>query len=257
MKSLLKITSFILTLFFSTFLFAQKTPKDDILFKKKITRAMDLREPQNKPLFSQNNELTRTLLQAVFNGKITPYKNDSLLSKLKPEDVSNLLQISENINWEDTLYMTEEEILDFKESSTTYYYEAQDLYQLELNQDWIINNKKSVLEKNNHSISFFIPADHPDNIRGIQVPLFTLDYEDCVTLWKNDPNAIWFNPYNDSEHLTLQDAFKLELYSSYIIKISNPDNEFIADNFQGRNAIIESKNIEFNLMEYESNLWEN
>src|SRR4051794_4376787 len=54
--------------------------ESDIFYKKSIIRAIDLREKQNKPMFSRNQEITKIIMEAVENGKLTPYNNDSLSS---------------------------------------------------------------------------------------------------------------------------------------------------------------------------------
>lgn len=255
-KVILKSTISILVILSGLSVYSQ-TSTEKTLFKKNIIRAFDLREKQNKPLFAQNNELSRNLLNAVLSGKIKAYRNDSLITELSNQEVSRRLEISVMQDWTDTLYMDPDEITDFKIANQSYYYGPRDLYQLELNQDWIIDNQRSVLIKENKSISFFIPADHPDNLKGFQQEVFTVKYDDCEKIWDTNPDAIWFNPYNDNEHLSLSHAFQLELYSSYIVKVSNPDNEFLADVFLEEQSIIEAKRAESRLMEYESNIWEN
>src|ERR1700740_2347082 len=64
----------------------------DIMWKKTLIRAIDLREKQNKPLFSKNREITKILIEAVEKGDVTPYANDSLVDKLTIDDFhSNIL----------------------------------------------------------------------------------------------------------------------------------------------------------------------
>src|SRR6478735_5949373 len=52
--------------------------ESDIMYKKTLIRAIDLREKQNKPLFSKNKEITKLLLEAVERGDLKPYASDSL-----------------------------------------------------------------------------------------------------------------------------------------------------------------------------------
>ena len=108
------------------------------------------------------------------------------------------------------------------------------------------------------SLTIFLPADHPDNLRGIQKPIATYDFKDIIKIFKNDPNAIWYNPKNDSEHRSLEEAFELRLFSSYIIKVSNPQDELLSDIYKTQQeGIIQAQEKEYELLEYESNLWEN
>jgi hypothetical protein len=52
--------------------------ESDVMYQKTIIRAMDLREKQNKPMFSQNKWITKLIIEAVKRGDITPYTTDSL-----------------------------------------------------------------------------------------------------------------------------------------------------------------------------------
>ena len=248
----------LITLVFPSLYGQRHTSNDDLLYKKEIIRAIDLREKQNLPLYSYNKEIGALLLEAILNGEITAYKNDSLTRTLTIPEVQQRLSINgSNIYWADTIGMTQEEKTTFIEDNQEYYFEGKDLYQMQLVQEWTINNQTSTKEVVNKSITFLVPADHPDNIRGYELLAFTLDFEDCLEFWNNNPNTFWFNPYNDAEHLAMADAFTLELYSSYIIKISNPENEYISDTYENTNSRVASQNTEFQLMEYESNIWEN
>ena len=55
-------------------------PLSDQMFRKSIWRQVDLREKQNKPMFSEGKEISRVILDAVRRGELQAYKNDSLTS---------------------------------------------------------------------------------------------------------------------------------------------------------------------------------
>lgn len=226
-------------------------------YKKRIVRAIDLRESQNKALFSRNSEITKLFLEAMQKGDLKAYANDSLTS------VMDYQQVAQKLHFANTVidFSNDEEIMDgdffSNQSNASYSYEARDLYQLEITQDWLFDKQHSVLNKENVSITLYVPADHPDNVKGYQFPVATFKFSECQQLWKDNPKAIWFNNQNDAAHINLSDAFKLELYHSYLIKVSNADDASIEDQFPGRASIVESLRQDMRLMEYESNLWEN
>jgi hypothetical protein len=62
-------------------------PPSDQMFRKSIWRQVDLREKQNKPMFSEGKEISRVILDAVKRGELTAYKNDSLTSTFTPQEV--------------------------------------------------------------------------------------------------------------------------------------------------------------------------
>lgn len=63
-------------------------PISDQMFRKTIWRQMDLREKQNKPMFSEGKEISRVIIDAVKRGELQAYKNDSLTSTFTPTEVS-------------------------------------------------------------------------------------------------------------------------------------------------------------------------
>ena len=63
-------------------------PLSDQMFRKSIWRQVDLREKQNKPMFSEGKEISRVIIEAVKRGELQAYKNDSLTSTFNPQEVS-------------------------------------------------------------------------------------------------------------------------------------------------------------------------
>lgn len=67
-------------------------PDRDILMKRTLWRRVDLKEKQNLPMFSINNEITRYLLDAAKAGLLDAYVNDSCKTLLNPDALrKNLL----------------------------------------------------------------------------------------------------------------------------------------------------------------------
>ena len=63
-------------------------PPSDQMFRKSIWRQVDLREKQNKPMFSEGKEISRIIIEAVKRGELQAYKNDSLTSTFNAQEVS-------------------------------------------------------------------------------------------------------------------------------------------------------------------------
>ena len=246
--------------------YSQNLQASDLMFKKEITRAIDLREKQNQPLFSAGREISKLLVDATLTGQITPYSSDSLKEgkQLTVSEFEQLITIDNGAITQDTAYMDEYEKQDYlaslaNQTQTPDFYFGKDLYQMELTENVYFSSESSEMRYQIKAITIFIPAEHPDNIRGIQQPIASYDYNEVMKIFKNDPNAIWYNPYNDSEHRSLENAFELRLFSSYIIKISNPNDDYIVDEVGGdsKKGITQSEKKAYDLLEFESNLWEN
>ena len=79
-------------------------PPSDQMFRKSIWRQVDLREKQNKPMFSEGKEISRVILEAVKRGELQAYKNDSLTSTFNPQEVSGNMSYAD-----ETVKLTDEE----------------------------------------------------------------------------------------------------------------------------------------------------
>jgi len=237
----------------------------DIMYKKTILRAVDLREKQNLPMFARNREISRLLIDATVAGTITPYLNDSLDNgqKMTIVDFNKLLIMpsdAPSFTPEDTAMMFANGDYSYREMSLGGdKFFPTDIYQMEIKEDWIFDKQRSRQYFDIISITIFVPADHPSNIKGIQYPIASYSYKElCEKLFKDNPKAIWFNPQNERESKNLADAFDLRLFSSYIIKVSNPKDAYLTDIYGGdqQKGIMASQWAAFELLEYEHNLWE-
>lgn len=65
----------------------------DVMMKQTLWRRVDLKEKQNQPLFSKNNEITRYIIDAVKAGLLDAYELDNLDKKLTLDKFSQKLQI--------------------------------------------------------------------------------------------------------------------------------------------------------------------
>jgi gliding motility associated protien GldN len=234
----------------------------DKMYKKELVRAIDLREPQNKTLFSKNREITKLLINAVMNGQITAYTNDSLTHHLPLKTFTERMTMPNSneipTDPEELKIMfpdTWEEILKNPPKPELYF--AKDLYQMEIKEDLFFDKQRSKMYYDIKAITIFIPADHPQNIKGIQEPVASFEFKELEKFFKDNPNAVSFNVQNDAQHKNLSDAFKLRLFSSYIIKVSNADDQYLSDLYNDQvKGIMASQWAAHELLEYEHNLWE-
>ena len=76
-----------------------------MMFKKTLWRRMDLEEKQNMPFFSRNGELPTIIINAVKQGLLFPYTNDSVNTRMSKET------FLENLKYpQEETGLTEEEI---------------------------------------------------------------------------------------------------------------------------------------------------
>ena len=241
----------------------------DQMYRKTIWRKLDLREKQNKPLFANGRELSRIFIDAVRKGKLTPYAKDSVNRPISAEEFDKRLMIP-GADQEDEDDGFGDEFGDEggdeggwgdeggeAESEISPYYIENTLYVYEIKEDMIFDKQRSRMYNDIISIGMFVPADNADNVKGIEEPIAYFRYVDLLDVFDSDPRAYWFNPANDAAHRTLQDAMDLRLFSSYIIKVSNPDDAYLVDIYGTPDkGIIASYTTMYSLLEYEHNLWE-
>ena len=65
----------------------REIPPSDQMFRKTIWRAIDLREKQNRPMFSDGHEISRIIIDAVKRGELQAYKNDSVASTYSSKEM--------------------------------------------------------------------------------------------------------------------------------------------------------------------------
>lgn len=254
--------------------------KSDVMWQKSVLRAIDLREKQNEPLMSNGREMPQILIDAVKAGVITAYKSDSLSdgTPLTKEEFLKNIQIPSTeveLTEEEKEFAANEDSDDDwgdeeggddeggdsdsggDDAAGAEYFFAKQLYQMQVKEDMIFDKQRSVMYYDIIGLGMFVPADNPDNIKGIELPIAWFSFKELIEkVFKDNPDAIWYNPYNDAEHRSLADAFELRLFSSYIIKVSNPADEYIVDIYGGNPqvGIMASEWKAYELLEYEHNL---
>lgn len=251
---------------------ARPIPESDILFKKTVWRKIDLREKQNKPMFSENREITKIIINAVKSGELTAYKTDSINTPLTREEfVANMTpketgsqlseeelaagfgqpQEEEEDAWGDAIGDTETAAAG--PVSTEFF--PKQLYLLELKENAVFDKKRSRMYHDIQTISIKVPSTL--NPLGFEQNVGSFRMDDLVRVFRNNPEmAIWYNAQNDAQHKNLADAFDLWLFSSYITKISNPGDRGLADIYGGgEKALLAAQEAAEALIEYEYSLW--
>jgi gliding motility associated protien GldN len=246
-------------------------PNSDVMYRKSIWRVIDLREKQNKPMFANNHQITKIIVEAVKAGKLQPYRGDSLTATFSLADFNKKLIVPDAA----PTMSEEEKKLGFTEDEnsggggwgdepaggakpaapTAFEYYPQDLYQMEMKEDMVFDKKRSRMYHEIQSITLVIPAAKTP--KGYDLPIATFKWADLVKVFRDNPEqAIWFNGSNTAQHKNLADAFDLWMFSSYISKVSNADDKQLADIYGGdQQGIMAAQQIAGEMIEYEYNLW--
>lgn len=238
----------------------------DVLFSKRIWRVIDLRERLNTIFMSPKSNLVQILWDAVQAGELTAYdptpnplKDDPNGDRFKtPIDPSELIS-----RYADSVAVP---IIDNEtgEQITTRMVAGElnpeSISAFRIKEDWIFDKHRSVWEPRIIGIAPLIKVD----VEGFE----DLDIEPIPAFWVYFPEARYIlvnhevvNRHNDATGLTYDDVFIKRIFSSYIIKESNPDDISIRDmKRNGRlltkeERLLESERIKRELMDFEQDLW--
>ncbi len=270
--------------------------ESNVAYKIGLWRRVDLREKQNQPLFANDNEITKHLIEGVKSGILDAYAEEDLKERLTLAEFNERMfkrfeggglsqeEIdagfgSETLEddgwgtadsggsddgWGDGSSTTDNtQNPSTSASSTVSVAAAQDGYEmfpnefyiLEIKEDWIFDRQRSRQYFDIQSITIKIPAEASSD--GLEKTLASFKYKDLEQFFRNNPNAVWFNEANTAKHINLADAFELRLFHGRIVKKSNSLNKYL-DELHGspKEALIKSKQLEYELVEWEHNLWE-
>ena len=249
-----------------------------IMFKRTIWRRMDMTEKQNRPFFSKNGEVSRLLIEAVDEGLLTPYRSDSCINFMP--DIIFVSNIS--VEREDNPFVgggfTSGGFDSFDDESNNNASEQTDdgprleeipeeLFSvLYIKEDAIFDRNRSRMYNYIRSLSLALPRDAGSlyNPAGFEKKVAHFRYDDVVDLFRGPyaSRAKYYNLHNPGKHMNMSDAFELRLFRAPIVKISNPQDLDIREIYSEELAsnplkpIVIQQQYEYDLMEYESELWE-
>ena len=243
-----------------------------LLWKKTLWRRVDLGEKQNKPFFARNRELSKLIIEGVERGVLIPYLNDSVNDDNVMSREEFLQRITQDEGEEedeftdvgfeddpfaaldDDPFATEEE-----EVTGPQFIPKREFNIIEIREDLYFDRIHSRIYFDIQAISLYLPGDSFFNLGGFEKPIASFRFIDLYNLFKSMPKeAIWFNETNIAQHKNLGDAFLLRLFKGLIVKIANADDIRVSELYANsrKDGIMASVQVEQDLMEWESNLWE-
>ena len=235
------------------------------MFSKTMWRRMDLEIKQNRAFYSRNSEISRILMDALAAGDLKAYATDSLLNVMPDSTVQSMLaftvqeQVPSNPNDPYSPMVT-------KDVTTAI---SGDLFSvMYLKEDVIFDRNRSRMYWYIRTLTITVPGK-PEYVQeyGITGELSNymhFNYEEVVEVFRSEKyrdKAIWYNGQNESSHRNMADAMELRLFSAPIIKVANNQDEDIRQMYQDEiakdpmKALILQQQMEYDLAEYETELW--
>ncbi len=262
-------------------LIKQEAEEAQIMFRKTVWRRMDMTEKQNRPFFSLNGEVSRLLIDAVNEGLLTPYRSDSCVnfmpdiifaSNISVEQAQNPF-VGGGFNTEDFGSFGDDTGGDNNGGAGSGSEGSgslpipKDLFSvLYIREELIFDRNRSRVYNYIKSLSIALPRDAGSewNPAGFEKLVAHFKYDEAVDLFRGPyvDKALYYNNQNAGAHLNLSDAFELQLYNAPIVKVSNAQDldirQIYADDMarDPMSVIVIQQKYEYDLMEYESGLWE-
>ena len=243
--------------------------KEHIMFERMVWRRMDLREKQNAPFFSINGELSTLLIQGVKDGLIKPYMTDSVKT-IMPDSIfeSNISVEVQGGGFDAGGFGGGFGGCFGNETSTQQSSGPQRdpippsvIDVVYLRERVLFDRNRSRMYWYIQSVSLYLPgrAGSVYNPAGFEKMIANFKYEDVINLFRGPyaDKAVWYNNQNQAQHRNYGDAFELRLFSAPITKMSNAQNlDIRQQTTDPYEAVMLQQKMEYDLMEYESELWE-
>jgi len=250
----------------------------DVLWSKRVWRAIDLRERMNHPLFYpeepqsdraalwdiikcsvlQEQSLTIYELGIDFDDQfkfpvrpISGNINDSVFKK-KLASFFGEKQIIEVLDENDEPVIdpiTGDILLD----TVVNEYTARDIIRYEIKEDCFFDKQRSVMDVRIIGISPVVYYTNPEtgDVLGTK-NLFWLYFPECRYVFQNHKV---YNPRNDAMSMSFDDLFWKRQFASYITKESNVADKTILSTHDGIDALLKSEDIKEQILITEHDMW--
>lgn len=230
--------------------------EEDVFYAKRIWREIDLRDTINSVLKAESAKLIDILLEAVSNEELTAYSSkDTTAGKILEDNDSFKIALTaqEALGSARGTVEGEADAVTGKIAEPTLRrLRSDEFLKYRIKEDWILDIKRSIFEPR------IVGIAPMKMVEGNWQPVFWIYYDDARELLSKQRLA---NPINDASQLTFDDFFVRRLFSSYIVKETNPANKDIVDilgqvDAKDPRKLHESDRIKKAISDYEQSLWE-
>ncbi|WP_256001994.1 type IX secretion system ring protein PorN/GldN [Pedobacter deserti] len=230
--------------------------EEDVYYSKRIWRELDLRDTINSVLNAESSKLIDVLLEAIRNEELTVYSNkDTTAGRLLDDNDSFKIALTA----QEALQSAQGTVEGEADPETGKIAEptlrrlrSEEFMKYRIKEDWILDSKRSVFEPR------IIGIAPMKMVEGNWQPVFWVYYDDARQLLSTKKLV---NPANDASTLSFDDFFVRRLFSSYVVKETNPSNKDINEMLgitdpKDPRKLYESERIKKSIMDFEQSLWE-
>ncbi|MEH3113987.1 type IX secretion system ring protein PorN/GldN [Pedobacter terrae] len=222
--------------------------EEDVFYAKRIWREIDLRDTVNSVLKSPKSRLIDVLIAAINKDELTAYS--PIDSALNEDDAFNNPMTADSAA---KSALGTAEVSNNKTGTVTTVvndFNPEIFLKFRIKEDWIFDTKRSIFEPRIVGIA---PLKYNEVSKQWQ-PVFWVYYPEAREILTKKR---LINTNNDASSLSFDDFFIRRLFTSYIVKESNPGDNKIRDIIADpKQRLYESERIKKSVLDYEQGLWE-
>ncbi|MBD1393491.1 gliding motility protein GldN [Mucilaginibacter sp. ZB1P21] len=228
----------------------------DVTFAKRVWRDFDVRDKANRFMASPRQRFIDVLTDAIQKGEITAYdaavskddpNGDGFVKRLTPEQAKRKMADSTLVDRFDKDGNKTGSVLKAGE------FNPDSIIKFRIKEDWVYDKQRSVFEPRIIGIAPMVKPKAA-NLNLEYQPAFWIYFPNARRVFANKEVA---GRFNDATNLSYDDIFIKRLFTSYVIKESNVQDQRIQDFAQGLDKLRESDKLKKALAEWEAQLWKN
>jgi len=234
----------------------QPVREADVMWKKRVWREIDTREKQNVGFRYPGDENTgggyfiEIVIDAIKKGKIKAYSNmdDRFTSALTKDQIMDML-----IGKPDTVTVIDAETGQPKTVITKKEFNPESVTKYRLKEDWIFDRNLGKMVSRIVGIAPLQDKYNEDGSFRASQAMFWLSYPEAREVFAQYEV---FNPENDVARMTWDDFFENRMFSSRIIKVSNPfDETYSQAGYNNMEALYEGQRAAEKVFNKEHDMW--
>jgi gliding motility associated protien GldN len=228
--------------------------ESDVMFSKRVWREIDVRDKVNTIFTSPKSRLITIFTDAIQAGELTAYDASSTKDDVNGDEFSAVLNAKDAMaKFADSVVVP---IFDQDGNQTGSKVEAGEfnpdsIVKFRIKEDWIFDKQRSVFEPRIVGIAPMVKISKAGQAFDEQ-PAFWIYFPEARNLLVTKAAV---NRTNDFAGLSYDDIFMKRIFSSYVVKESNPDDLRIKDYAIGIDKLFESDRVKKALMDFEHDLW--
>lgn len=228
--------------------------ESDVMFSKRVWREIDVRDKVNTIFASPKSRLITIFTDAIQAGELTAYDASGTKDDVNGDEFSAVLDAKDAMaKFADSVVVP---IFDQDGNQTGSKVEAGEfnpdsIVKFRIKEDWIFDKQRSVFEPRIVGIAPMVKISKAGQAFDEQ-PAFWIYFPEARHLLVTKAAV---NRTNDLAGLSYDDIFMKRIFSSYIVKESNPDDLRIKDYAIGIDKLYESDRVKKALMDFEHDLW--